>query len=361
MKRVFKRSHYNSGVARGPVTATLILLVIVLSPLDSIAQRNSDELLEQAAALIRSNRLAEAETQLNNILKLKPDESLALNLLGTIRGSQGRLDEAEALFARALQIDSKLIGARMNLAYLYLLKKQPERTVTELKEVLRLDPDYTEAREKLARLLLSLGRVDECIALVENSQRTASPGLLVVAGDAWLKKPDLFEAERVFRRAIELQPDNPQVQMYLGYTLMKQKKYPEARALLEKSTKTDPSRPEPLYYLGLIAQEQNEDARAVEIMEKLAKQFPAFANAHIALGSAYMKLRDYSRARQELELAVKLDPDEPKAHYNLAMLYARLKDPQRAQEEMQIVERLKNGNRSAKETEIFTPPAINPR
>jgi Flp pilus assembly protein TadD len=441
-----------------------IVLLLLLSPLNAAAQKESvDKLLERAATLIRENRVDDAEQQLNSILKVKPNEALALNLLGTLRGSQGRLDEAETLFTRALRIDNRLVGARMNLAYLYLLKKSPEKTISELKEVLRLDPNYTEALDKLARLLLSQGQVDECIALVEGSQQPPSvaslvvlgdarlskgdadkaeesylrainkqsdaadallglaqvsqvrgdvknvsrylsrgkplvvnspdllykyalvalrsemseearsaleqavklrpdePAYLLALGDAWLKKPDLFEAEQVFRGALQLQPASPQCQMYLGYTLLKQKKYPEARAFLEKSIKSDPSRPEPLYYLGLIAQEQNEDDRAVEIMERLVKQFPTFSSAHIALGSACMKLKNYSRARQELELAVKLDPDEPKAHYNLAILYARLKEPQRAQEEMQIVERLKNSNRQMRESEMFTPPPLSPR
>src|SRR4030095_4845779 len=40
--------------------------------------------LERVTALIRDNRLADAEQQLNSILRLRPREAAALNLLGTI-------------------------------------------------------------------------------------------------------------------------------------------------------------------------------------------------------------------------------------------------------------------------------------
>ena len=151
-------------------------------------------------------------------------------------------------------------------------------------------------------------------------------------------------------------PDDPQAQMYLGYTLLKQKKYPEARAWLEKSAQKDERAPETFYYLGLIAQEQNEDERAIELFAKAVGLTPSLANAHIALGSTYLKLKNYPLARQELEAGVKLNPDDSKAHYNLARLYALLKDQQRAQEEMAIVERLKNaGKAQSQEGEIGAP------
>jgi Flp pilus assembly protein TadD len=136
--------------------------------------------------LIGSNQLAEAEQQVNQILKAAPNEAAALNLLGAIRAKQGKLDEAEVLFSRAVRSDNGLIGAHMNLAYLYLLKGEKEKTASELKEVLRLDPANAEAGYRLAWLLLSQGRLDECISLVEKlkESQTLSAPLLAVLGDA---------------------------------------------------------------------------------------------------------------------------------------------------------------------------------
>ena len=332
---------------------------------------------------------------MNEVLKVAPDEAAALNLLGAIRAKQGKLDEAEAFFSRAVRSDQGLTGAHMNLAYLYLLKGEPEKTAAELKEVLRLEPANAEAGYRLAWLLLSQGRFDECIGLVEKLRRTQalSAPLLGVLGEAYLKKgdkgeavsalkkavelkpdepsyhfalggawlshpPDLQEAETSFRHFLKLRPDDAQGQMHLGYVLLKQKKHAEAREWLERSTGKGVGTPEAFYYLGLIAQGQGEDARAVGLFEKAAGLAPTFAHAHIALGSIYLKLKDYARAQQALETGVKLAPEDSKAHYNLAMLYARLKNPERARAEMSIVERLKNEGK-AQENEgdaLAAPP-----
>lgn len=370
------------------------LLCVLLAPASAVAQeQNRAEQLERAAAMIGSNLLLEAEQQLNQILKLAPNEATALNLLGAIRAKQGKLDEAEILFARAVRSDNKLTGAHMNLAYLYLLKGAPEKTASELKEVLRLEPANAEAAYRLAWLLLSQGRIDECIGFIEKLKGTlaASAPLLGVLGDAYLRKgdrdagvsalkraieikpddaayhfalgaawlkhpPDLQEAEQSFRQFLRLRPEDAQGQLYLGYVLLKQKQYAESRELLERSIQKGSGTPEAFYYLGLIAQGQNEDARAVELFEKAIQLAPAFAHVHIALGSTYLKLKDYPRAQQALETGVKLSPEDAKAHYNLAMLYARLKNPARAQEEMRIVEKLKNeGKAQSDENDILAP------
>jgi protein O-GlcNAc transferase len=374
--------------------AICALLCVLLAPASAAAQTNNRiKQLEHAAELIAANQLLEAEQQLNQVLKVAPNEATALNLLGAIRAKQGKLDEAEALFSRAIRSDDKLAGGHMNLAYLYLLKGAPEKTAFELKEVLRLEPTNAEAAYRLAWLLLSQRRIDECIGFIEKlkERQQLSAPLLGMLGDAYLRKgergagisalqraielkgddpayhfalgsawlkhpPDLQEAEQSFRQFLKLRPEDVQGQLHLGYVLLKQKQYGEAQALLERSTQKNSGTPEAFYYLGLIAQGQNEDARAIELFEKAIQFAPAFAHVHIALGATYLKLKDYPRAQQALETGVKLSPEDAKAHYNLAILYARLKNPERAQQEMRIVERLKNeGKAQADESDILAP------
>ncbi|HEV2880078.1 MAG TPA: tetratricopeptide repeat protein [Pyrinomonadaceae bacterium] len=392
--------------ARRAVIVLALTCVFLAPPQGARAQQQqgANDLagqLERAASLIGGDQLAEAERLLNQVLKVRPQEAVALNLLGAIRAKQGKLDEAEVFFSRAIGSDKKLTGARMNLAYLFLLKGQPEKTAAELREVLRLEPANAEATYRLAWVLLSQNRTDECINLVEQvrqqQQQTLSAPLLAVLGDAymrrgdrgkamaalksaielnpnepsyhytagvgWLKHPaDLQEAEQSFRRFLTLRPGDAQGQLHLGYVLLKQKRHAEARELLERSLQTGAGTPEAFYYLGLIAQGQNEDERAIGLFEKSIQLAPSFGHVHIALGSTYLKLKDYARAQSALETGAKLTPDDTKAHYNLALLYSRLKQPERAREEMLIVERLKGEGkaRDVDEGDTFAPPPSSP-
>src|SRR5690349_10250084 len=150
------------------LSLTVGVLTLALSASFVHAQTNNvQERLENAATLIRDHRIAEAEQQLNSILRIAPNDPTALNLLGTIRAQQGKLDEAENLLTRAAKLDPSLVPVHMNLAFLYMLKNVPEKTILELREVVRLDPNNIEANYKLGRLLLSAGQVDESIAVIE--------------------------------------------------------------------------------------------------------------------------------------------------------------------------------------------------
>jgi tetratricopeptide (TPR) repeat protein len=407
-----------------------LLLAAPLIPVQTAVAQDVAR-LERVAALIRENKTTEAERQLATLLRTKPNEPVALNLLGTIRAKQGRINEAETLFVRAVVNDPRYSGARMNLAYIHLQKREPEKAVVQLKEVLLIEPANTEVmvmlgdaylatnslaeaepqylgaldgrldnagallglaqisrakgeiREttiyltrigtlladskspellyKFALLALQVGMSDAAKGALENALklRPNDPAYLLGYGIAWLRKGDLFEAEKVFRHLIQLQPNSDPAQVHLGYVLLNQKKYDEARLWLEKSARSASPMPEVFYYLGLVAQEQNDDAKAIGLFEKAVQKLPNYAHARIALGSSYIKLRNYPRAKEELETAVKLDPEEPTAHYNLALLYARLKDPTRAQEEMRIVEKLKA--KGAGNDGVVVLPPTNPK
>ncbi|HSD47938.1 MAG TPA: tetratricopeptide repeat protein [Pyrinomonadaceae bacterium] len=388
--------------------------------------------LEHVATLIRENKTTQAERELATILRTVPNHPLALNLLGTIRAKQNRLAEAETLFTKAVTEEPRYTGARMNLAFLYLQKREPAKAVVQLKEVLTQQPtntevmvvlgdahfaagaldeaerQYLDALEgrldnaaallglaqisrakgeikettiyltrvgmlaadskspeflyKFASVALQVGMNDAAKAALENALklRPNEPAYLLALGVAWLRKGDLFEAEKVFRHMIQLQPASEPAQVHLGYVLLNQKKYDEAQLWLEKSARSASPMPEVFYYLGLVAQEQNDDAKAIQLFEKAVQKLPNYAHARIALGSSYIKMRNYPRAKEELETAVKLDPEEPKAHYNLALLYARLKDTARAQEEMRIVEKLK-AKGAGSDGVVVLPPNPNPR
>jgi tetratricopeptide (TPR) repeat protein len=390
------------------------------------------ERLEQIATLIRDNKTVVAERQLVDYLRSNPEQPVALNLLGTIRAKQGRLNEAETLFTRAVTNEPRYSGARTNLAYLYMQKREPAKAVVQLKEVVNLEPNnaqalvvlgdaylannsLAEAEEqylsalqgrldntaalfglaqisrqkgelkevsifltriaaltndstapeflfKFASLAMQVGLFDPAKAALENAlkQRPNEPAYMLALGIAVLRKGDLFEAEKLFRRLIQLQPASDQAQVHLGYVLLNQKKYAEAQLWLEKSARSRAPMPEVFYYLGLVAQEQSDDAKAILLFEKAVQKLPNYSHARIALGASYIKLRNYTRAKEELETAVKLDPEEPKAHYNLALLYARLKDPARAQAEMDIVEKLK-AKGAGSDGVVVLPPNPNPR
>src|SRR6185369_12626973 len=112
---------------------TLIaFLFLLLVPHNAAAQSDGVvKKLEQAAAFIVDNRLDEAEKNLQSLLRTAPNNAAELDLLGTIRAKQGRLDDAETLFTPAVHAYKQLLGAHMNRTYRCLLNGIPDKTAIE--------------------------------------------------------------------------------------------------------------------------------------------------------------------------------------------------------------------------------------
>lgn len=300
----------------------MVLLLFFLSGSGTPAQtRDQVERLEQVATLIRQDRINEAEKQLASILKAKPNATASLNLMGTIRAKQGRLNEAEALFMRAVRSDRRFIAARMNLAYLYLLKRAPEKTITELKEVLLLQPDNADATQKLAELLFSQGHLNDCISFIEKLRLSQSipAKLQVVLGDAYLAKGNLKSAEESYLLSLEGRLENAGGLLGLAQISQAKSESREAFIYLTRvaSLIADLQSSDFLYKFGLIALKSNMGDEAKAALERAIKLKPDEPSYVLALGVAWLKKGDLFEAEKAFRRVIELKPDSSPGQLHL--------------------------------------------
>lgn len=111
----------------------------------------------------------------------------------------------------------------------------------------------------------------------------------VVRGSDLLKQGKIEDAQRSFRAALELEPDNPRV----------------------------------LALLGLSHFRANQLADARPIYEQLVDRAPTDASHRLNLGLVYLKLNDADKAIDALEASRALDPSQGRAVSYLGLAYAR--------------------------------------
>lgn len=284
-------------------------------------QDDAVQLFEQVAILIRDNRLAEAEKELAAVLKVSPNLPVALNFMGTIRAKQNRLLEAETLFLRAVQNDKSFTGARMNLVYLYLLKRAPDKAILQLKEVLALEPEHPEATEKLAELLFTQGRFDECISFIEKQRgsRPVSASLLVILGDAYLAKNDLPKAEENYLVALEGRLENAGALFGLAQISRLKGETKETSIYLSRvaTLTADSKSPEFLYRFGLEAMRVEMFDEAKSALQRAVELQPKESSYLLALGIAWLRKTDLFEAEKLFRRVLQIEPGNAQAQLHL--------------------------------------------
>ena len=131
-------------------------------------------------------------------------------------------------------------------------------------------------------------------------------------GALYEKQNKINEAEKAFRKALELDKDDPAVLNYLGYMFADRGiKLNEALSFTQKAVQSDPTNGAYLDSLGWAYFKLNRLDLAEEYLKKATIFYNTDASIHDHLGDLYFKTRRYEEARTEwtksLQLAIEKD------------------------------------------------------
>ncbi|MGH8801058.1 MAG: glycosyltransferase [Casimicrobiaceae bacterium] len=121
---------------------------------DALVDRVTSE-LGDAAACARSGDLAEAETRCRAVLAFSQNDPFALNLLGMVLRSAGRLGDARAVQEQACAVRPADPSLHYNLALVCRQQGDLAATRREAERALRAAPGFVPARSLLAAIATS--------------------------------------------------------------------------------------------------------------------------------------------------------------------------------------------------------------
>jgi tetratricopeptide (TPR) repeat protein len=213
---------------------------------------------------------------------------------------QGRVDEAELAYCKAARWDAKNPQTHIDLAQLFLIRKDGAAAAEEARSAIELDPNSSRAQSLLGDGLVRIGDHQGAkqawllASGVDPNDAEKFKALMnrnLHEAEASLKKKDVSRAERFFRRAIVLDPDSLQASRGLAAVLNQ---------------------------LG-------DGAAAIRWAQRALAREPRDPDAHVVLGDALLLMSDKVGAEREWREANRLDPANMAAQQRIRRL--RLTQP----------------------------------
>ena len=166
-----------------------------------------------------AGRLPEANSIYQQILRLDPNQPVALLLLGLIAHQAGKHDTAVDLIMKALAIKPDYAEAHNNLGIVFKELGKLDVAAASYHKALAIKPDYAEAHNNLGNALHDLGKLGEAAAsyhkalAIKPDYAKAHSNL----GNALHDLGKLDEAAASYHKALAIKPDYAEAHNNFGH------------------------------------------------------------------------------------------------------------------------------------------------
>ncbi|MDR3513650.1 MAG: tetratricopeptide repeat protein [Caulobacteraceae bacterium] len=274
----------------------------------------------------------EAERLYAQALDRDPQEATGLYLLGLLAFETGRPQQAAVLLQRVCDLRPRNLDARFTLAGVRHWLGEHAAACEAYRGVLAREPDHAGALVGLANALRDGDDIDGALAAAREAAARhpqlaaaqsalaaslAADGQSLAAADAW-------------REAIRLDPAAPAAHVGLALALLQGERAQAAHDAAERALALDPGLAEAWFARGAALSALHRHLAAVEALERSIDLDSSRAAAHLALGAAYAELDRAAEAERRLRQAIALDPMMSEAHASLGAIYLKADRPDAA-------------------------------
>ena len=324
-KAFHMKNHWRTSVFL--ITTILLILASAFSGCGRSPEARRNRYLEAGKKMLAQKDYDRAIIEFKNAVSAMPkdpESHYQLAVASVATGKVANLQTAILSLRRALELDPKHAGARLELAKLKALASDPrilDDAEKSLKALLDDSAATPDALNVLAMTQLKLGKTGDAIqnlerALVLAPQDFSSTAMLVTAR---LAQRDVKGAEELLQKAVKESPNSADLILLLGRVYLVQGKLAEAEAQFKRAIEVSPKNQTGLVLLGDVQLAQNH----VQDAEQTYKQLTALGDKETKNAYALF-LFDQGRrdeAIRELERQARAEPTDRQTRTRLVAAY----------------------------------------
>jgi tetratricopeptide (TPR) repeat protein len=279
----------------------------------TIAQGAGRALLGPAAQLLAEKQPELGVAYLWLVLRLDPGRDEAWLLAGDAMATAGDNDEARRAFGQVSVGSPDYVEARSRLIATYQGDADSGVALKLARETAQAAPASDEAQLLLADCLRAAQRFAESAqvldGVVARSGGHADWQVYYMRGVALTEGGHWPEGEKDLQRALSMQPGQPDILNYLGYSWIEHGEHlPQARAMLAQAVAAKPDSGSMLDSLGWADYQLGDIDQAIDKLEQAVALEPVEPEIIDHLGDAYWRAGRKTEARYQWERVLGLNP-----------------------------------------------------
>ncbi|MCC7166653.1 MAG: tetratricopeptide repeat protein [Rhodospirillales bacterium] len=249
-------------------------------------------------------------------LELQPDFALVKVLIGGVLEDMNRYDDANHVYVDIPKSDPLNWSMRIRMAENLNRLKRIDEAAALLEQLASEEPSRFDPLVSLGDVLRSDKRFAEAASAYERAIARIPKieshhwGLYYARAIAYERTKQWPKAEADFLKALELEPEQPFVLNYLGYSWIEMGLHLErARAMIETAVRSRPTDGYIIDSLGWVLYRLGDYPGAVKNLERAVELRPDDPVINDHLGDAYWKVGRRLEARFQWERALVLKPE----------------------------------------------------
>lgn len=293
--------------------------------------------IQQALALAVQHHMAgdlpSAKAIYQELLKSKPNQPDALNLLGVVAHQEGNYDTAVELLSRAITEKPDLEKAHSNLGITLKMLGRLEEAVVSYQKALAIKPDFPDALNNLGNALMELGRAEDAVGYFEKAL-AVKPNCVTAnnLGKAFANLRRYEAAVASYRQAIAIKPDYVEALDNLGEALRALRRHEDAITVYRQAIAIQPDYVQAHSNLGNVFCDLGRTDEAIASHEKAIAIDPNYLGTLFRLACLYEQVNQLDKADIYVQKVLQIDPDRHDIAVLRAVLLRRRGDKQRALE-----------------------------
>ncbi|MBN1854139.1 MAG: sulfatase-like hydrolase/transferase [Pirellulales bacterium] len=238
-----------------------------------------------------------------------------------------KIKEAEAIYQQILKEEPENTEAMLGLARISYLQGDADAAIEKLQEIIKLNPGTAGpiANNQIGMIHLHAGRYDEARQAYQSSLKI--DGLNGQAHDGianvLLAEEKYEEAMDHLQLALRFNPVQLDAMASLGGLYRKKGELEAGAAWCQRALSINSQFPAALNNLGLIYRQQDKLQEAEECYRKAIEAAPRLAPPRLNLAALLLEKKDESGAVEQYAAAVRVNPNHALALVNLATFHFR--------------------------------------